>query len=125
MTKWLRIVEPKRHRAADRVHELVSLLRIALGSWTPVSGALSPDDLPISFILRRDSPMTKRRRGRRSSRTSLSVRTAYSHFKTHAVGGRPAPRNTLRSESHPTVRAGGDHHRRYQSGSGRSHQQAT
>ena len=125
MTKWLRIVESKKQRAADRVHELVSLLRIALGSLTHGSGAFSPDDLPISFILRRDSPMTKEKHGRRSTTMSLSVRKADIHSKTHAAAGRPAARNTLRSESHPMVRAGGDHHRCHHSGSGRSNQQVS
>jgi hypothetical protein len=123
MTKWMRILESNEQRAADRVHELVSRLRIALDSFTHVSGAFSPDDLPISFILRRDSPMTSERHSRRSDRMSASVRKADSHSKTHAAARRPGARNTLRSESHALVRGGDNHDRCHHSGSGRSNQQ--
>ena len=125
MTKWLSIVESIEQRATDRVHELVSLLRIALGALTHVSEAFSPDDLPISFILRRDSPMTKEGHGRRSNTMSLSVRKADSHSKTHAAAGRRGARSTLPSESHPVIRAGGDHRRCHHSASGRSNRQVS
>jgi hypothetical protein len=125
MTKWVRIVESNEQRAADRVHELVSRLRIALDSLTHVSEAFSQDDLPISFILRRDSPMTNERHGRRANRISPAVQEVDSHFRTHAATGRPGARNTLRSESHPVARGGGDHGRCHHSGSGRSNQQVS
>jgi hypothetical protein len=87
--------------------------------------AFSPDDLPISFILRRDSPVTTEKHRRRSNRMSPCVQKADSHSKTHAAPGRPGARNTLRSEGHPVGRAGGDHHPCHHCGSGRSNQQVS
>ena len=62
MARSSRIFAAAGHHAADRVYDLVTRLRFLLRSLPPIPDAFSPDDLPISFILKRDSPRNNRRR---------------------------------------------------------------
>jgi hypothetical protein len=123
MTKWFRIAESTEQRAADRVHDLAALLRMALSSLTDVSSAFSRHALPISFILKQSSPMAGERRRRRSYMVPLSVRRAGYQSRMHAAQRRTGARSMLRSDGHPVVRAPGAQRRCHHSGSGRSNQQ--
>ena len=68
MARSSRIFAAAGRRAADRVYDLVSRIRFPARSLPPVLDAFSPDDLPISFILKRDSPRNNGRRGRRDNK---------------------------------------------------------
>ena len=83
MTKSSMILDAARRLAADRVHGLVGQLEILLGTLPRFPEAFSPDELPISFVLRRDSPRYKGRRGRRRNNTPIS-RKPDSHSRRRA-----------------------------------------
>ena len=95
MARSSRIFAAASHRAADRVYDLVSRLRFLLRSLPPVLDALSPDDLPISFILKRDSPRNNGRRGRRDNKLRV-FRNADGRSRSRVTGRRPEARSTLR-----------------------------
>jgi hypothetical protein len=90
MAKASRIFEVGGQRAADRVYALIGQLGILLGSLPHIPEAFSPDDLPIAFILRRDSPQNQGRLHRRRNKTPPFVREADSHSTARAAGRRPA-----------------------------------
>ena len=98
------VFEVAAQRAADRFYEVVRRLRLLLGSLLHFPDVFSPDDLPISFILRRDAPSNNRRRRGRRNKTTPFIRKADSHSKVRAAGHRPEARSTLRPASHPDVR---------------------
>lgn len=123
MAESSRIFEAVRHHAVARVSELVARVRFLLGSLPQLPDAFSPDDLPISFILRRDSPSSRRRRGHRN-KTAPFVRKADSHSTLRAAGHRPDARSRLRPESHPAARTDGPR-RCHLSGSSDSNQRAS
>jgi hypothetical protein len=95
MARSSRIVAAAGHHAADRVYELVSRLRFLLRSLPPIPDAFSPDDLPISFILKRDSPRNNGRRGRRHNKLPV-FRNADGRSRSRVTGRRPEARSTLR-----------------------------
>lgn len=122
MTKSSRIFESARRRTAARVYELVGRLRILLGPLPHFGDASSPDDLPISFILRRDSPRTTGRHDGRHNMMRSAVRKVANHSRAHAAERRPEARSTLGPGNHSAVRADGVS-RRQLSGSRHSNQQ--
>ena len=83
------------HHAADRVYDVVNRLRFLLLSLPPIPDAFSPDDLPISFILKRDSPRNYGRRGRRDNKLPV-FRNAGGRSRSRMTGRRPEARSTLR-----------------------------
>jgi hypothetical protein len=105
MANSANVFEVAAQRAAGRFYEVVSRLRLLLGSLPHFPEAFSPDDFPISFILRRDAPSNNRRRRGRRNKTTPLIRKADSHSKVRAAGHRPEARSTLRPASHPDVRA--------------------
>ena len=107
MAKSLSVFEVAGQRIADRFYTVVSRLRFLLGPVPHLPDAFSPDDLPISFILRRDSVSNNRRhRGRRNKPVPF-IRKADSHSRVHAAGHRPEARSTLRPGNRGAVRADG------------------
>ena len=107
MAKSLSVFEVAGQRSADGFYEVVSRLRFLLGPLPYLPDAVSHDDLPISFILRRDSPSNNRRRRGRRNKTAPFIRKADSHSKVRAAGHHPEARSTLRPGSHGAVRADG------------------
>jgi hypothetical protein len=105
MANSVSVFEVAAQRAADRFYEVVRRLRLLLGSLLDFPGAFSPDDLPISFILRRDAPSNGRRRRGRRKKTALFIRKADSHSKVRAPRHRPEAGSTRRPASNPDVRA--------------------
>ena len=94
MARSSRIVAAAGHHAAERVYELVSRLRFLLRSLPPISDAFSPDDLPISFILKRDSPRNNRRRVIRRDNKLRVFRNADGRSRSRVTGRRPEARST-------------------------------
>ena len=95
MARLSRIFAAAGRRAADRVYDLVSRIRFPARSLPPVLDAFSPDDLPISFILKRDSPRNNGSRGRRDNKLRV-FRNADGRSRSRVTGRRPEARSTLR-----------------------------
>jgi hypothetical protein len=78
----LRVVPLTRRRAAFRFRQLLAELRLLMGSFPDLRDAVDRDELPLTFILKRDSEQAEqevRPRGRASApQNSVSSRTASS-----------------------------------------------
>jgi hypothetical protein len=66
------ISEPTTHRAALRFRQLLGEISMLLGPFPDLRDAFDPDDLPIAFILKRDS-VRSQPQFRRPERTSAHV----------------------------------------------------
>jgi hypothetical protein len=63
-----------KRRAAFRLRQLLDELQLLLGSFPDLQDAFDPDELPLEFILRRDSQLTEE--GVKSSTPSQRVSNA-------------------------------------------------
>lgn len=90
------ISEPTTHRAALRFRQLLDEISMLLGPFPDLRDAFNADDLPIAFILKRDS-VPSQPHFERPKRTSTPVRMAGRRSKTkgskHRAGGRKQPQN--------------------------------
>ena len=91
------ISEPTTHRAVWRFRQLLDEISMLLGSFPDLRDAFNADDLPIAFILKRDS-VRSQPQFRRPKRTSAPVngrdgRRSKTKGVKHRAGGRKQPQN--------------------------------
>jgi hypothetical protein len=91
------ISEPTTHRAVLRFRQLLDEISMLLGSFPDLRDAFKADDLPIAFILKRDS-VRSQPQFRRPKRTSAPVngmdgRRSKPKGAQHRAGGRKQPQN--------------------------------
>jgi hypothetical protein len=84
-------VQLTRRRAAFRFRQLLAELQLLMGSFPDLQDAFDADELPLAFILKRDSHPTEpdeRRRMRSSSRPKSSLSRQTTSSRTHHLAGR-------------------------------------
>jgi hypothetical protein len=80
-----------RRGAAFRFRQLLDEVHLLMGSFPDLRDAFDPDELPLAFILRRDSRLTKasaRPRRTSSRRSNNSVARGTMSSRTQSRGGR-------------------------------------
>jgi hypothetical protein len=85
-----------KRRAAFRLRQLLDEFRLLMGSFPDLHDAFDADELPLAFILRRDSRLTEDTAGPRqafSRRASTPVRP-----RTMSVRSRRGPRKQMSDE---------------------------
>ena len=85
------VMRPTQRRAAFRLRELLDEFHLLMGSFPALHDAFDADELPIAFILRRDSRLTEASAESRrtfSPCASNSVRRRTMSFRRHRRGGR-------------------------------------
>ena len=87
-------VQLTKRRAAFRLRRLLDEFHLLLGSFPDLHDAFDPDELPLEFILRRDSQLTDD--GVKSSTTSSQV--ASNMVQRRTISSRSQSRNGRRKQ---------------------------
>ncbi|PYR89352.1 MAG: hypothetical protein DMF84_24320 [Acidobacteria bacterium] len=77
-----------RHRAAFRLRQLLDEIQMLMGSFPDLRDAFDADELPVAFILKRDSRRSERAFGG-PKRMAASVDSSHERrMKTNGAGSR-------------------------------------
>ena len=91
------ISEPTTHRAVLRFRQLLDEISMLLGSFPDLRDAFNADDLPIAFILKRDSvrsqPQFRRPKQTSAPGNGMGGRRLKPKGAQHRAGGRKQPQN--------------------------------
>ena len=91
------IPEPTTHRAALRFRRLLDEISMLLGPFPDLRDAFDADDLPIAFILKRDSvrsqPQSWRPKWTSAPVNRIHGRRSRTKVVPHRAGGRKQPQN--------------------------------
>lgn len=91
MHKHAPVMQLTKRRAAFRLRQLLDELHLLLASFPDLHDAVDADELPLAFILRRDSRLTKASAGPRqtsSPRANDPVRRRTASLRTQSRRGR-------------------------------------